>query len=1397
MKKLLIISIAVFVSVVSRAQLNPDTEWPFINPYVYDMKSSLITNNQYIRLTYTLSGKSFGNGGEYANLNAARGIQIYLLYKDEFGEWQRITDLAQVSGKISSGGKIVCGGYANAQTYTVDIPLTAIPDKYKSGDIAWEAVVHGNKGRTKPQVVDMVPAGTHQPTNAFGVAVNTNPEHSRFAQIFASEAYPSKRTGYKNANAGTMVEYGPWLDNLVCPHHKHYHNGNAGAYFNTADGLYYEPHRVKISEDGRMFVSSFHPKALCAVYEYVSAYNYHNVVDYNWNTAEVKGSDTDPLLYKRCIGMDVKGRGDSLKIVLGWIDANADGGNKAKLEVWEYALGDAEDDGAYYVPSGYLAAFTEGQYVRKIGEYNIDKQTSGAGQGLLCQGFNGKWNNALFGFVDLAYGDNDDVWIKVDYASNVDVSEGRIVRMSTKGAFETTVVASLPATADGFYGGSGIYVKKNMLITGAGENKIRFYDIAYSADGKTASLTEKTDWCLTDSRIGRWVTGFAEDYVGNLYATTEGNNWTSGTSYTSNVLAIAMPYSGSKTTRAKATVAVGAVPNILATDVRYTPDGNTDRYIFSFNVNTKPAIAQIRFYSSYDDMKKSINVVHADDYDGLNTIEPDFVYNIPASKLKQGKISVSLGMCGGELSGTMGSGECVITNDALPAGEWYWSVYVETGKSEAFAPIYTQDVNDFGSYKGDPHRQHATVDNNPENDGFGHIYVADHHNDGNGEAYHRHHVLGYSIGDDFADNNGSATNINVTKRYKLITKKWTNPDASNGRRNENNMMYSRRPAVAPDGRVYLADDGGSKPPVQGPNDFIHGGIWVFDPAHANNIGTNGSTATLTRFLQGSTTEATSALAFYGSGANLQVIKMNTYSEFEQHGTTGTYPYQAEKWMNNGYVLHGVSNHKATSAGTVIPFKVSDPANPAPSANKFSGGDASGCFSLFPTETGIWFCQHRDGTYATASTLPGSSNKILPDNRENIVLMFYKHTKDASGKITGGTRTFESYKYDSGNLTQKENSILQSTPGGGMTYQKRNGKEYLYVVNHEGNILEFEVTGSGGASPSLTNTKKYVTGNSLSGSEKGTKYGAISSMNFDYAGNLVATMGVRYGNSSGKPRDHQELVVYTMPYNRTNAQEIQAPNSCRYIPERMAQTYNKHEDIISPYLPGGLKAGKACGLDFYRPMMKGSFNSICLPFDLTSLVGTPYEGATVMKYIGASYRMQNGEGMVDLNFQEIAWGSEAMKAGEPYLIKLEEGASVSGMARFNAVKMATDAPEEEVLAPITGEGAPSGAKALYQGVFDLKTWSVVDKELFPVFVLMDKDRLGQVLTYGDMYGFRGYFRVQGLPTSTKAAISMRKPTATGLVDHKGQEVDIEKFMREGRVYIRVGDSLYTIAGERVE
>jgi hypothetical protein len=509
-----------------------------------------------------------------------------------------------------------------------------------------------------------------------------------------------------------------------------------------------------------------------------------------------------------------------------------------------------------------------------------------------------------------------------------------------------------------------------------------------------------------------------------------------------------------------------------------------------------------------------------------------------------------------------------------------------------------------------------------------------------------------------------------------------------------------------------------------------------------------------------------------------VIKMNTYSEFDQHGMSGTYPYQAEKWMNNGYVLHGVSNHKATSAGTVIPFKVSDPANPAPSANKFSGGDASGCFSMYATNDGVWFCQHRDGTYATAGTLPGSSSKVLPDNRENVVLMFYKHTKDANGKITGGTRTFESYKYNSGNLTQKENSILQSTPGGGMTYQKRNGKEYLYVVNHEGNILEFEVTGANGASPSLANTKKYVTGNSLSGSEKGTKYGAISSMNFDYAGNLVATMGVRYGNTPGKPRDHQELVVYTMPYpNRVNAQEIQAPNSCLFIPERLSQE-GMNQDDVEPVVDPYIISPKNCTLDFYRTLQTGSFNSICLPFSIANLAGTPYAGAIVMKFEKARLEEVGGEQHLYFDFVEVT----SIEAGVPYLIKPKT--DVSDVVQFGPVRFTKH----------QGETVDAGEYADFIGTFPQVNMD--EPTAYPRFMVVSENRLAEI-DGGTLRGFRSYFQMKKDITNTISLLNFKKPTTTDteiVVD--GQPVNVEKLLLEGRVYIRVGETLYTITGEVV-
>ena len=366
------------------------------------------------------------------------------------------------------------------------------------------------------------------------------------------------------------------------------------------------------------------------------------------------------------------------------------------------------------------------------------------------------------------------------------------------------------------------------------------------------------------------------------------------------------------------------------------------------------------------------------------------------------------------------------------------------------------------------------------------------------------------------------------------------------------------------------------------------------------------------------------------------------------------------------------------------------------------------------------------------------------------------------------------------------------------------KEYLFVPDHDGNIARLEITGWSGsgttAKPSVPveKIKKFVTPEYLKQDIKTAggvtwKASFITSMEFDYAGNLVTTAG------KGNHTAPQDIVIYTMPYpDRVNAQEIQAPNSCRYIPERISQTYNEHANIVGLYTEGGVHAGKSVGLDVYRPMMKGSFNTICLPFSMTAtqIAASPYKDATIMKYTGASYREQNGEGMVDFNFEEVT----EIAAGEPYLIQLPAATTIRGIVRFEPtvqVKLTKAEPVEKAMSNITGAAAPLNSQATYQGIIDQKTWSEADKDLYPVYLLTDNNRLGEVLTYGDMYGFRGYFRTTNIPTSTKCNISSRKPVVTGLVDHKGRPVNIEKYVREGRVYIRVGESLYTITGEKVE
>ena len=1469
MKKLLLILSAVLVSVSIRsALLDPNTGWDYLNPYAYDLKSEVINNGQTLRLTYKFNAPGFGNSDDYNNLNpksggTGRGIQIYLLYKDNEGNFQRVKKDDGTEYKITSGG------YNEAKTWSVDVNIIDIPDNCKGKELTWEAVVHGNIGRTKPKLVK---ATTTKPTNAYGIAVNNDPTHVRFAQMFVSEAFPSKREewdywkdrwGSKQSEyeyANSMLEYTPLLG-FQCAHFKHYHNDNEKSHFAslwdwtnkygdlTITSTYsynYEPNRIKVSEDGRTFVSSFHPKASCAVLEYgknrdkYNGHHFYNTIDNNWennkdldNISDKVEGNNNPFLYRRCVGMDVKGKGDNLKIILLWIDANAAkytiSGKTvpaAKFIIYEYELGLAEAEG-YIATNKYLPPFdnTGCKYVHKIGEYSWDYQGWSSG-GAFYQGarygiLNGDkqylYNNMLRGFADLAYGTNDDVWVKIDYCAET-AAKPKIIRVKLNNGTTTEYTINNGSTAN--YGGSGILIKDGMLITSPTNSTICLYEINANGELNATDKQPNAKHTIIDNQIGSWVTGFATDYAGNLFALTQAS--LNGENYTANILGIAMPYKKAITTRARGTFVVNdPIPNILATDLRYAPAKSGGKYVFSFFTNTKPEYAEIRFYYSYESMKQSLADVNADNFSGDSISSRDTenlacIYSIPKDKLKQGKIEVELGMVGGELNA-----QKFITNDSLPRGELYWSVYVQTRKSSVFAPIYQYGGitdNDNGH-----HRKTIIVNNYPETDMFGSLIVA--HNpsttDDATRANRGLHI--YGINPDGNSNDEQAT-INNAKRYNKRTE-YLNQNATEGRLN-----YPRRMAVAPDGKVYIADEGSATNYSSDTQDPLynywrelttkkpyvlheHGGVKIWDPDNPQKF---------TLFTDNRLGTSTGVAIWNG-----KLYATNTYDEYVKHinsSSNYTKEQQAGRDIGSGYGWNGFAEYilnKYTAPGDWSSW------NNNVKEYALNRGDASGNCAIVAMDQGIWMCQHREHTVEIKEHLC----EPMADNLEAYVLSFVPYNNYTS-EAEYGPRTWRSCTTNGlswswpenqtktwsnavrtettpySDNSQKKESPLQSTPGAGLAYKKINDKEYLYVVNHDGNIVVFEIfnwesKGTSSAKPSVKHVYTYVTPEStkaereasktLNGSKRIKKWKTsfITSMCFDYAGNLVTTTGK--GNHDA-PHD---ILVYTMPYDRTNAREIQAPNSCRYIPPRVShlEPRGEIELTIQPFI----NPAKSCYVDIFRPMPNTSFSTICLPFDLdmSKLTTEKYKGAEVLEFTGVSVNTIGGEKILELQFSN----TNIIKANVPYIIKPE--VRIPGIVQIQKpiqfVTMGEQSLTNTFDDNIDDDNGTPNNSITYTGVIPTSQIEVRDGH---TLILVAENRLAWMLpdhgTTGEIYGFRGYFTLKNaLPQGMQAIISKKDKTVTGLIDVNGQKVNIQKYLREGRVYIRMGDSLYTIDGQKVK
>lgn len=280
-------------------------------------------------------------------------------------------------------------------------------------------------------------------------------------------------------------------------------------------------------------------------------------------------------------------------------------------------------------------------------------------------------------------------------------------------------------------------------------------------------------------------------------------------------------------------------------------------------------------------------------------------------------------------------------------------------------------------------------------------------------------------------------------------------------------------------------------------------------------------------------------------------------------------------------------------------------------------------------------------------------------------------------------------------------------------------------------------------------------------------------------------------SSGTGR----LLAVAMPYSGTVTTYCPTSNADNKEYFKLPARTNLTEEISATDLNtivNNNSGGCGCDISFDRPMQADMFNTICLPFDLDLSNVASLSNADLMEFSGATLEnTESGEKILTLNFSNVS--PKKLKAYKPYLIKPTEGISSLNINDVNFVASGTTT----VTQPITNVNNNS---ITFKGIVPSQT--VTPKEVDGkslTMMLVSDNRLAMMTEEGTLPGFRGYFEFLSTPPQgVQARISTSKNTTTGTeVVIDGQKVNIEKFLRDGRVYIRMGESLYSIDGVKVE
>lgn len=443
-----------------------------LNPYAYDLSSELSDNKKTLTINYSLN----------ANATAVKAIIM-----------EGDTEVKTVA----------CTGITRGN-HTVEIPTTDLPvgPKY-----TWKIKVDGTSKSVPTKV-----STQYSLWGPYGLDIDKNPESAYFGRILATESYHGAKdlSGYlSTGQGGGLYVFTPDFatDGKV-------RNGEVN-FTRKLASKGFQPFRVRISEDGRIFVTSLDINGVAVWEVSKDLQTWTPLLAGTNNSSDYRiYYNTSTFLAAPNASIDVTGTGDNLKLLLYSASKDAiSAANQKWFRLDEYAMNGVKTGETFPTSNTHKA-------IKAFNGYNLTAGSS------TTYKYGVAYNQSA-----VIYDGEGGYWFAGSRGNNV-ATEPNLAHVNASG------VQDYYDTSDQMLGGAGILIhnhsiKGKVLIKGtkpAGTFKV--YALGKNADG-----TPKLDviWTVT-SGLGTNHNAFAMDYAENLYVV--GNN-------NEKIFAFAMPYSGS------------------------------------------------------------------------------------------------------------------------------------------------------------------------------------------------------------------------------------------------------------------------------------------------------------------------------------------------------------------------------------------------------------------------------------------------------------------------------------------------------------------------------------------------------------------------------------------------------------------------------------------------------------------------------------------------------------------------------------------------------------------------------------------------------------------------------------------------------------------------------------